>query len=96
MRRVMAAPAVLLLGAWMVASAPAGPPTVVNDGHGDLVFVAAGAFKMGDNFGDGDPRERPVHVVELDAFYIGKYEMTNGEWRAVFHATIRAESKPSA
>ena len=36
---------------------------------------------MGDNFGDGEPRERPVHVVELDAFYIGKYEVTNGEWR---------------
>ena len=22
-----------------------------------------------------------MHVVELDAFYIGKYEMTNGEWK---------------
>ena len=44
-------------------------------------YVPAGAFKMGDNFGDGDPRERPVHMVELDAFYIAKYEMTNGEWR---------------
>jgi len=81
MRRVMAAAAVSLLGAWIVASAPAGAPTVVNDGHGELVFVPAGAFKMGDNFGDGDPRERPVHIVELDAFYIGKYEMTNGEWK---------------
>jgi formylglycine-generating enzyme required for sulfatase activity len=54
---------------------------VVNDGHGDYVYVPAGAFRMGDNFGDGDPRERPVHVVELDAFYIAKYEMTNGEWK---------------
>ena len=36
---------------------------------------------MGDYFGDGDARERPVHTVELDAFYIGKYEMTNGEWK---------------
>lgn len=36
---------------------------------------------MGDNFGDGDPRERPVHLVDLDAFYIAKYEMTNGEWK---------------
>ena len=36
---------------------------------------------MGDNFADGDPRERPVHPVELDAFYIAKYEMTNGEWK---------------
>ena len=36
---------------------------------------------MGDTFGDGDARERPVHVVELDAFYIAKFEMTNGEWK---------------
>ena len=54
---------------------------MVNDGYGDYVYVPAGAFRMGDNFGDGEPRERPVHVVDLDAFYIGKYEMTNGEWR---------------
>jgi formylglycine-generating enzyme required for sulfatase activity len=36
---------------------------------------------MGDTFGDGESRERPVHSVELDAYYIAKYEMTNGEWR---------------
>jgi formylglycine-generating enzyme required for sulfatase activity len=73
----------LLLAGGVVAlmSAPAGPPAVVNDGHGDFVYVPAGAFKMGDNFGDGESRERPVHSVELDAFYIAKYEMTNGEWR---------------
>jgi formylglycine-generating enzyme required for sulfatase activity len=62
------------------AAYPAAPPTV-NDGHGDYVYVPAGAFKMGDNFGDGEARERPVHTVELDAFYIGKYEVTNGEWK---------------
>jgi formylglycine-generating enzyme required for sulfatase activity len=56
-------------------------PSMVNDGYGDYVYVPAGAFKMGDNFGDGESRERPVHIVELDAFYIGKYEMTNGEWK---------------
>jgi len=54
---------------------------VVNDGHGDYLLVPAGAFKMGDNFGDGLPRERPAHTVDLDAFYIAKYEMTNGEWK---------------
>src|SRR5882724_8615564 len=56
-------------------------PSVVNDGYGDLVYVPAGSFKMGDNFNDGESRERPVHVVELDAFYIAKYEMSNGEWK---------------
>jgi formylglycine-generating enzyme required for sulfatase activity len=37
---------------------------------------------MGDNFGDGMPRERPVHTVDVDAFYIGKFEVTNAEWKA--------------
>src|SRR4029078_9122864 len=59
----------------------AGPPKVVNDGHGDYVYVPAGAFQLGDNCGDGESRERPVHTVELDAFYIGKYEVTNAEWK---------------
>jgi formylglycine-generating enzyme required for sulfatase activity len=63
------------------AAATGGAPPVVNDGYGDLVYVPAGAFKMGDNFGDGLPRERPVHTVDVDAFYIGKYEITNGEWK---------------
>ena len=38
-------------------------PTTINDGHGDYVYVPAGAFRMGDNFGDGMTRERPVHTV---------------------------------
>lgn len=54
---------------------------VINDGFGDLVLVPAGAFKMGDNFNDGDPREKPVHTVDLDAFYIAKFEVTNADWR---------------
>jgi formylglycine-generating enzyme required for sulfatase activity len=66
-----------------VTAAAAEPPTpkVVNDGYGELVFVPAGPFRMGDNFGEGEARERPVHVVDLDAFYIGRVEVTNGEWR---------------
>ena len=65
----------------ILMSAPAGPPQTVNDGYGDFLYVPAGSFKMGDNAGDGQPRERPVHVVDLDAYYIAKHEMTNGEWR---------------
>jgi acetyl esterase/lipase len=53
----------------------------VNDGYGDHVLVPAGAFRMGDGFNEGDVRERPVHVVELDAYYIGKYPVTNVEFR---------------
>jgi formylglycine-generating enzyme required for sulfatase activity len=36
---------------------------------------------MGDSVGEGDVRERPVHTVRLDGFYIGKFEVTNGQWR---------------
>src|ERR1035438_5586053 len=78
----------IAVSAWfstqLVQSGSAAPGNVVNDGYGDYVLVPAGAFKMGDNFGDGEARERPVHVVELDAFYIAKYEMTNGEWKTFF------------
>ncbi len=82
MRPLIASGAALLLAALVLFSGPgAGAVHVVNDGHGDYVYVPAGAFRMGDNFGDGDLRERPVHVVELDAFYIGKLEMSNGEWK---------------
>ena len=71
--------ALVLLTACYLQAAEA--PKSVNDGYGDLVHVPAGAFKMGDNFGDGEPREKPVHTVELDAFYIGKYEVTNADWK---------------
>ena len=61
------------------------PPQVqaapINDGYGEYVYVPAGPFEMGDPTGDGLTRERPAHVVELDAFYIGKFEVTNAEWK---------------
>lgn len=53
----------------------------VSDGYGDYVYVPAGAFRMGDNHGEGMSRERPVHTVELDAFYIARFEITNGDWK---------------
>jgi formylglycine-generating enzyme required for sulfatase activity len=56
-------------------------PKTVNDGYGDYLWVPAGAFDMGDRSGEGLARERPAHRVELGAFYIGKHEITNREWR---------------
>ncbi len=69
----------LLAGAAVWAAV--GPNPTVNDGHGDFILIPGGAFKMGDNFGDGLPRERPVHTVDVDAFYIAKFETTNAEWK---------------
>jgi formylglycine-generating enzyme required for sulfatase activity len=72
------------LAALILAASPRSTPESgarINDGYGDYVYVPAGAFEMGDHFGDGLSRERPVHVVELDAFYIGKFEVSNREWK---------------
>lgn len=64
-----------------IARPAAGDPPVVNDGYGDYALVPAGPFQMGDNFNEGNERERPVHVVELDSYYIGKYNVTNAEYK---------------
>jgi LPXTG-motif cell wall-anchored protein len=40
------------------------------------VEVPAGEFIMGDNLNEGEPDERPAHPVNLDRFYISKYEIT--------------------
>lgn len=47
----------------------------------EMVYVQGGTFQMGSNYGESD--EKPVHSVTLDDFYIGKYEVTQAQWRAV-------------
>ncbi len=46
-----------------------------------MVFVKGGCFQMGDQFGDGDSDEKPVHEVCLDDFYIDKTEVTQRAYR---------------
>jgi formylglycine-generating enzyme required for sulfatase activity len=55
--------------------------STVNEGYGNYLLVPAGKFSMGDNYGEGNPRERPVHTVYLDASYIGEYEVSNAEYK---------------
>ncbi|MCI5131371.1 MAG: formylglycine-generating enzyme family protein [Candidatus Electrothrix sp. EH2] len=46
-----------------------------------LVYVPEGCFRMGSNeIGDD---EKPVHKVCVDAFWMGKYEVTQGQWRNI-------------
>ena len=48
-----------------------------------MVFVKGGCYPMGDTFGDGYANEKPVHEVCVSNFYIGKYEVTQGQWKMV-------------
>ena len=65
--------------------------------HPEMIFVEGGTFQMGDTFGDGDTNEKPVHTVEVDSFYIGKYEVTQGEWVAIMgtnHSHFKGRYRP--
>jgi formylglycine-generating enzyme len=49
----------------------------------EFVLVKGGCFKMGDISGDGQADEKPVHEVCVEDFYIGKYPVTQGQWKAI-------------
>jgi len=46
-----------------------------------MVVIPAGRFQMGSTTGDSD--ERPVRTVSLQDFSIGKFEVTQREWKAI-------------
>jgi formylglycine-generating enzyme required for sulfatase activity len=49
----------------------------------DLVHIAGGAFKMGAPINEGYDREKPQHDVRVASFWMGKYPVTQVQWRAV-------------
>ncbi|MDP6433319.1 MAG: SUMF1/EgtB/PvdO family nonheme iron enzyme, partial [Candidatus Scalindua sp.] len=46
----------------------------------EMVLVPAGEFPMGSSEEDFIPEEMPQHTVNLDAYYIDKYEVTNAQY----------------
>lgn len=46
-----------------------------------FVTVPGGCFFMGDTVGDGQGDEKQVHEVCLNGFKMGKYEVTNAQYR---------------
>ena len=49
----------------------------------DMVLIPGGTFQMGSTSSEAYGNEQPVHQVTLSSFYIGKYEVTQGQWKAV-------------
>ena len=47
----------------------------------EFVLINGGCFKMGDTTGQGEIDEMPVHDVCVDGFLMGKYEVTNEQFR---------------
>ncbi len=52
----------------------------------EFVLVKGGCYQMGDGFGDGYADERPVHEVCVNDFFIGKYDVTQGQWKEIMGA----------
>jgi uncharacterized repeat protein (TIGR02543 family) len=49
-----------------------------------MVYVPGGSFQMGNpDSSVGSSDERPVHTVTLTGFYMGRHEVTQGQWQAV-------------
>jgi formylglycine-generating enzyme required for sulfatase activity len=46
----------------------------------DMVFIQGRTFAMGDWFSEAYLGERPVHPVTVDSFWMGSYEITNGQY----------------
>jgi formylglycine-generating enzyme required for sulfatase activity len=52
----------------------------------NMVYVSGGTFTMGatsEQGSDAYDDENPTHSVTLSSYYIGKYEVTQAEWKAV-------------
>lgn len=71
-----------LLIVWIIFMTPVfGQVSAINDGYGNYCLVPAGIFLMGNNSNKARSNALPVHKVNLRDYYIGKYEVTNGEYK---------------
>ena len=75
-------------------SAPPARPkagVVVRNKSGiEMVYIPPGEFMMGSD--DGEPGERPVRrVVIREGFYMGRYEVTQAQWRALMGTTVKQQ-----
>ncbi len=49
----------------------------------EFVRVPRGSFRMGNIWDDGKPDEQPVHLVEVAAFQLARFPVTQAQWQAV-------------
>ena len=60
----------------------------------DMVYIPDGEFVMGDHFApEGWDDELPLHPVLIDAFFMGKYEITNQQYCDFLNSAYPAQLK---
>jgi formylglycine-generating enzyme required for sulfatase activity len=48
-----------------------------------MVSIPGGSFQMGSPDGEGNDDERPQHLVKVAPFFMGKFPVTQAQWRVV-------------
>lgn len=59
-----------------------------------MIYVKGGVFRMGATEEQGDDaydREYPVRNIRLDGYHIGKYEVTQSQWKAVMGTSLQEQ-----
>ena len=64
------------------------PERITSKDGAPMILIPGGKFEMGSYSGDAD--ELPVHTVNLDAFYMDAYEVTNAQYKKFMDATGHA------
>src|SRR6266404_1332889 len=68
------------------------PAKFTNQYRMEFVLIPAGKFMMGS--ADTDTDEKPIHGVTLaHSFYLGRYEVTQYQWRAVMGRTVSEQKR---
>ena len=49
----------------------------------DLITISSGVFQMGSPLNSGSPDEHPQHFVTIKSFLMGKFLITQGQWKAI-------------
>ena len=65
----------------VVSCNPPNNKRIVEEIWNGMVRVGGGDFQMGSELGRND--EAPVHVVNINTFYISKFEVTQEQWQSV-------------
>jgi formylglycine-generating enzyme required for sulfatase activity len=76
---------------WNAATGLSAGTLIINAPLVEMVYVPGGSFQMGEPDTSillSNDDERPVHTVTLTGFYMGKYEVTQAQYRVVMGKSI--------
>lgn len=59
----------------------------------DMIIIPAGSFYMGSRESEGNPDERPRHFMTIKSFMMGKFLVTQKQWKTIMGRLPRCRFK---